>query len=157
MREFYRLCEDSPVLSRRLVQIALLDGTRVLYLAVHEGRERFALSASVGDRYPASATAVGTALLAGLTDAELEARFADDRDLVVFTDRSTSSLAGLLEKVRRARGPVPRHRRLAGAPADRGGGPHPRRRGVAAGRPNPGTASAGTGALGLSPDRRSRD
>ncbi|QHC61395.1 helix-turn-helix domain-containing protein [Rathayibacter festucae] len=103
VREFYRLCEDSPVLSRRLVQIALLDGTRVLYLAVHEGRERFALSASVGDRYPASATAVGTALLAGLTDAELEARFADDRDLVVFTDRSTSSLAGLLEKVHRAR------------------------------------------------------
>ena len=41
----------------------MLDGARVLYLAVHEGRERFPLSANVGDRYPASATAVGTAPL----------------------------------------------------------------------------------------------
>ena len=63
IREFYRTCEDSDVLRRQLVQIAMLDGARVLYLAVHEGRERFPLSASVGDRYPASATAVGTVLL----------------------------------------------------------------------------------------------
>ncbi|AJM76943.1 IclR family transcriptional regulator [Rathayibacter toxicus] len=103
VREFYRLCEDSPVLSRQLVQIALLGGTRVLYLAVHEGRERFALSASVGDRYPASATAVGTALLSGLDDAELKARFAGGRDIVVFTDKSTSTLSQLLAKVRAAR------------------------------------------------------
>ncbi|QHC74814.1 IclR family transcriptional regulator [Rathayibacter sp. VKM Ac-2805] len=103
VREFYRLCEESPVLSRQLVQIALLDGTRVLYLAVHEGRERFALSASVGDRYPASATAVGTALLAELDDSEIAERFADDRDIVVFTDRSTSSTRELLRKVAAAR------------------------------------------------------
>ena len=56
IREFYRVCEDSEVLRRQLVQIAMLDGARVLYLAVHEGRERFPLSANVGDRYPASVT-----------------------------------------------------------------------------------------------------
>ncbi len=67
IREFYRVCEDSEVLRRQLVQIAMLDGAGVLYLAVHEGRERFPLSANVGDRYPASATAVGTALLSELT------------------------------------------------------------------------------------------
>jgi hypothetical protein len=38
IREFYRVCEDSEVLRRQLVQIAMLDGARVLYLAVHEGR-----------------------------------------------------------------------------------------------------------------------
>ena len=38
------------MLRRQLVQIAMLDGARVLYLAVHEGRERFPLSANVGDR-----------------------------------------------------------------------------------------------------------
>ncbi|PPF21844.1 IclR family transcriptional regulator [Rathayibacter rathayi] len=103
VREFYRLCEESPVLSRQLVQIALLDGTRVLYLAVHEGRERFTLSAGVGDRYPASATAVGTALLSELDDGEIAARFADDHDIVVFTDRSTSSARELLHKIRAAR------------------------------------------------------
>lgn len=103
VREFYRLCEESPVLSRQLVQIALLDGTRVLYLAVHEGRERFALSASVGDRYPASATAVGTALLAELDDDEIDRRFVDDRDIVTFTEKSTASLSELLTKVWAAR------------------------------------------------------
>ena len=35
IREFYRVCEDSEVLRRQLVQIAMLDGARVLYLAVH--------------------------------------------------------------------------------------------------------------------------
>ena len=30
IREFYRVCEDSDVLRRQLVQIAMLDGARVL-------------------------------------------------------------------------------------------------------------------------------
>ena len=63
IREFYRVCEESEVLRHQLVQIALLDGAQVLYLAIYEGRQRFPMSASVGDRYPASVTAVGTALL----------------------------------------------------------------------------------------------
>ena len=49
------------MLRRQLVQIAMLDGARVLYLAVHEGRERFPLSANVGDRYPASVTTASPA------------------------------------------------------------------------------------------------
>jgi hypothetical protein len=52
---------------RKLVQIARHDGARCSTRAGHEGRERFPLSANVGDRYPASVTAVGTALLAELT------------------------------------------------------------------------------------------
>jgi DNA-binding IclR family transcriptional regulator len=106
VREFHRLCEDMPALAGQLVQIALLDGTRVLYLAVHEGRERFALSASVGDRYPASATAVGKALLARLDDAELATRFAEGRGIVALTERSTATYDDLLDEVRatRARG-----------------------------------------------------
>lgn len=99
MREFYRICEESPVLSRCLVQIGMLDGTRVLYLAVFEGRERFALSASVGDRYPASTTAVGTALLSELDPADVEKRYRDPRDLVTFTERSTASVRDLQAKL----------------------------------------------------------
>lgn len=103
IREFYRICEESPVLNRQLVQIAMLDGVRVLYLAVYEGRERFALSASVGDRYPASATAVGTALLAELTPAEIETLFRDPRNLTTLTTRSTADLASLQAKLQRTR------------------------------------------------------
>jgi DNA-binding IclR family transcriptional regulator len=99
IREFYRICEESPVLSRHLVQIAMLDGVRVLYLAVFEGRERFPLSASVGDRYPASATAVGTALLAELDPAAIEALYRDPVNLVTFTSRTIADLKTLQEKL----------------------------------------------------------
>lgn len=103
IREFYRICEESPVLSRQLVQIAMLDGVRVLYLAVYEGRERFALSASVGDRYPASATAVGTALLAELTPGEIETLFHDPTHLITLTNRSTADVASLQAKLQLTR------------------------------------------------------
>ncbi|MET4704807.1 IclR family transcriptional regulator [Frigoribacterium sp. UYMn621] len=99
IREFYRICEESEVLRRQLVQIAMLDGVRSLYLAVYEGRERFPLSASVGDRYPASATAVGTALLAELTPERIEALFREPSHLVSLTNRSTSDLASLQAKL----------------------------------------------------------
>ena len=99
VREFYRICEDSPALSSQLVQIAMLDGPRVLYLAVFEGHERFPLSASVGDRYPASATAVGTALLSELDPNEIDRLFADGRHIVTFTPESTATLAALQAKL----------------------------------------------------------
>lgn len=103
VREFYRICEDSPVLSRNLVQIAMLDGPRVIYLAVYEGHERFPLSASVGDRYPASATAVGTALLSELDPHQVEALYGDDRHLVTFTERSTATIESLQTKLEQTR------------------------------------------------------
>lgn len=99
VREFYRLCDESPVLSRQLVQIAMLDGVRALYLAVYEGRERFPLSASVGDRYPASATAVGTALLSELSPQQISELYRDPSQLVTLTDRSTANLASLQAKL----------------------------------------------------------
>lgn len=99
VREFYRICEESAILSNQLVQIAMLDGPRALYLAVYEGHERFPLSASVGDRYPASATAVGTALLAELEPAEIDEMFRDGRHIVTFTRNSTSTLDELQAKL----------------------------------------------------------
>src|SRR6476660_7059951 len=103
IREFYRVCEESEVLRRQLVQIAMLDGARVLYLAVHEGRERFPLSANVGDRYPASATAVGTALLSERPPEKVAELDGDPRELVGFTERSTTTLAQLQAKLERTR------------------------------------------------------
>ncbi|MDY7542227.1 MULTISPECIES: IclR family transcriptional regulator [unclassified Cryobacterium] len=103
IREFYRICEESEVLTTQLVQIAMLDGARVLYLAAYEGRERFPLSAGVGDRYPSSATAVGTVLLAELPPDEVEALYADPNRLVTFTDRSTKDLETLQRKLKMTR------------------------------------------------------
>ncbi|WP_372594201.1 IclR family transcriptional regulator [Actinotalea sp.] len=99
IREFYRVCAASPVLQHELLQIAILDGTSVLYLARHEGRAPLRLSATVGDRFPATVTAVGAALLAEIDPAEVAARFADPSTLPSWTAHSTHTVEGLLAKL----------------------------------------------------------
>jgi len=77
VREFYAYCTASRFLSHELAQVAMLDGTDVLLLARHESRVPTRLSASIGSRFPAAATAVGNALLTTLTDTEIAARSPD--------------------------------------------------------------------------------
>jgi IclR family transcriptional regulator, blcABC operon repressor len=106
VREFYRITSESPVLGRELVQIAVLDGTDVLYLARHEGPAPLRLTAGIGDRFPAALTAVGNALLAELPPEEVDARYGARPDFPQLTARSTRTLAGLHAKLDacRARG-----------------------------------------------------
>jgi DNA-binding IclR family transcriptional regulator len=99
VREFYRLCLEAPLLSHELVQIAVLDGTEVLYLARHEGRAPLRLSASIGDRFPAATTAVGNALLALLPPEEVDKRFAGPDAFPQRTERSTANLEQLQNKL----------------------------------------------------------
>jgi DNA-binding IclR family transcriptional regulator len=103
VREFYRVCALSRVLSRELLQLAVLDGREVIYLARHEGRTPLRLSATIGDRLPASVTAMGNALLATLTPAEVDERFADLKEWPRLTDKSVTSLKGLHDKLDRVR------------------------------------------------------
>ncbi|RZS62510.1 IclR family transcriptional regulator [Xylanimonas ulmi] len=102
IREFYRVCAESPVLSHELVQIAVLEGTDVVYLARHEGRAPLRLTAGVGDRFPAALTAVGNALLATLPDDEVRERYRS-ASFPQLTERSTQSVDGLLAKLRATR------------------------------------------------------
>ena len=101
--EFYRACAESEVLSGERCQLAVLEGTNVLYLATHVGRAPFRFSAGIGSKYPASITAVGVALLSQLPDDEIAARFADDATRPSFTDRSVTSLAELRRKLAETR------------------------------------------------------
>jgi Transcriptional regulator len=101
--EFYRACAESEVLQHERCQLAVLDGTHVLYLATHVGRAPFRFSAGIGSRYPASITAVGVALLAELPREEIAVRFADDETRPSFTDRSTTSLKDLQKKLKETR------------------------------------------------------
>ena len=103
VREFYRLCAESSVLSHELVQIAILDGTDVLYLARHEGRAPLRLSAGIGDRFPAALTAVGNALLALLTQEEVARRFAHTDAFPRRTEKSTATIDDLQAKLSLAR------------------------------------------------------
>ena len=99
VREFYRVCADSEVLSHELVQVAVLEGMDVLYLARHEGRAPLLLSAGIGDRFPAALTAVGNALLATLSDSEVRARFAENREFPARTERSIRNVDELLKRL----------------------------------------------------------
>lgn len=103
VREFYRLCLESDALSHELVQIAVLDRTDVLYLARHEGRAPLRLSASIGDRYPASITAVGNALLAKLEPSDVADRFSNDDAFPHLTEGSTPNLGELQKKLEATR------------------------------------------------------
>ena len=102
VREFYRHCSESPVLSHELLQLAVRDGTSGLDVARHEGRAPLRLSATIGDRFPASTTAVGNILLAQLDPAVVADRFRDG-NLPQWTERSVSTVAWLLAKLEATR------------------------------------------------------
>ena len=103
IREFYDYCTASPLLSHEVLQIAMLDGTEVLYLARHEGHAPMRLMAGIGSRFPAAPTAVGNALLTTLSDTEIAARFTGPQHFPRRTERSVQTLDGLLRKIRLAR------------------------------------------------------
>ncbi|MGN8025012.1 IclR family transcriptional regulator [Microbacterium sp. 22242] len=106
VREFYAVCEASPVLASELVQVAMLDGTDALYLARHEGSRTMRLGTPLGSRLPAALSATGRALLMSMPDAEVEALLGSDVAFPALTERSVTGLPALLEALAagRARG-----------------------------------------------------
>lgn len=103
MREFYTFCENAPLLSHEVIQIAMLHGTEAVYLARHEGRAPMRLTASIGSRFPAAPTAVGNALLTTLSDAEIIERFRGPQHFPQLTEHSVRTVPALLAKIRAAR------------------------------------------------------
>ncbi|WP_217183292.1 IclR family transcriptional regulator [Streptomyces sp. AC495_CC817] len=103
IREFYSVCEASPVLNSELVQVALLDGSDALYLARHEGSRSLRLGTPLGSRLPAALSATGRALLATRSDEEVVELLGADAVFPALTERSTTTMAGLLEVLAAAR------------------------------------------------------
>lgn len=101
--EFHLAVADSPLLSQEMCQLAVLSGSEALYLARRTGKPPLGFSAAPGDRFPASITAVGTALLAAMPDEEVTALYPDPDDLPLWTGRSTRSLPNLLTKLAEVR------------------------------------------------------
>lgn len=103
VREFYDLCESSPVLGDQTVRLSALAGVDTLGLARYEGHPALRLTYGIGDRFPASATAQGKALLARLDDAEIVRLYHGISELPRVTADSLTQLDDLLQHVRRAR------------------------------------------------------
>lgn len=95
VRRFYELCAGSSLVSQETARVAILDGLDVLYLARYDGRQPLRLTAGIGDRFPASCTATGKALMANLPDSVLDDRLSGYRVLPTLTERSLATPAQL--------------------------------------------------------------
>lgn len=103
VRRFYELCSTSPYLSQETARVAVMDGLDVLYLARYDGRQPLRLTAGIGDRFPASCTATGKALLARLPDDVLDDRLSGVHALPTLTERSLATPAALRAELLRTR------------------------------------------------------
>ena len=95
VQEFYEACRLLPTGSEETVQLAVLDGVEMTYLARHDGQQPVRLTSQIGRRLPATVTATGKAALASLDPRELERRLAGLGKLPVLTARSHRSLDSL--------------------------------------------------------------
>lgn len=103
VREFFDVCAASAELAGEVVQIAMLEGADVLYLARHEGRRPYSLGTPIGSRLPAALTATGNAILATMADAEVRDLLADVQVQAVSETgpRSPENLFARIADVRR--------------------------------------------------------
>lgn len=103
VREFYAVCDASPVLRGELVQVALLDGADALYIARHEGSRSLRIGTPLGSRLPAALSATGRALLSTLTDDDVVDLLGPTATFPAVTAHSTRTLSGLLDRLAEAR------------------------------------------------------
>ena len=95
IQEFYDACHELEVGSDETIQLAVLDGIEMTYLARHDGRQPVRLTSQIGRRLPASVTATGKAALATLDADEVARRF-EGVVLPTLTRRSLPTLEALL-------------------------------------------------------------
>lgn len=79
--------------------LAILEETEVVYISREERQEPIRVSFAMGHRAPAHCTAIGKALLAGLTDAEIRMLYKNRRRLERNTPRTPTSLDRLLADI----------------------------------------------------------
>ena len=94
--------EDLVEEVRESSSAAVLDGLEIVYVLRVPTHKIMRTNLGVGSRLPAPWTSMGRVLLAGLPDAELQARL-EQRPLERFTEHTTTELPVLLARIREAR------------------------------------------------------
>lgn len=97
IRAFYDECAASPLFADETVRLSALAGVDTLCLARYEGHPALRLTSGIGDRFPASASAQGKALLARLDDSEVERLYHGIPELPRITRRSRRTVGKLLK------------------------------------------------------------
>lgn len=100
--EFYAQARQLPCISREAARLAILEHTEVIYLARYEGGYPLRLTGQIGDRFPASVTATGKALLSTLSDDVVRDRYRG-QEFVRYTERSIQSLPELMADLHECR------------------------------------------------------
>jgi DNA-binding IclR family transcriptional regulator len=103
VQEFYEASRQLETGSEETVQLAVLDGIEMTYLARHDGRQPVRLTSGIGRRLPAFCTATGKAALASLDDAELERRYDGVTALPALSARSHRTVEALMADLREVR------------------------------------------------------
>lgn len=96
VQEFHAACDQLQVASLETMQLAVLDGVEVIYIARHDGRQPVRLASEIGQRLPASCTALGKAALAALDEKEVRRRLKGLTRLPVLTPNSHRTVDRLL-------------------------------------------------------------
>lgn len=96
VQEFYAASDELPEAARETIQLGVLDGTEVTYVARHDGQQPIRLASEIGRRLPASCTAMGKAALASLPPEDLTRRYRGTRWLPAMTSRSHRTVESLL-------------------------------------------------------------
>ena len=103
VQEFYEAARELPTASEETVQLAVLDGLEMTYLARHDGTQPVRLTSQIGRRLPASSTATGKSALASLDPRELDRRLAGVSSLPAASPRAHRTVASLREDLERVR------------------------------------------------------
>jgi DNA-binding IclR family transcriptional regulator len=103
VQEFREACPLLPVASEETLQLAVLDGLEMTYLARHDGRQPVRLTSQLGRRLPATVTATGKAALAALGEVELAAKLANLQGLPALTTHSHTTVESLMSDLAEVR------------------------------------------------------
>ena len=95
VQEFYEAAQLLPTGSEETIQLAVLDGLEMTYLARHDGRQPVRLTSQIGRRLPATVTATGKAALASLAADDLEDRLGRAGPLPNLTPNSIATIDAL--------------------------------------------------------------
>ncbi|SFE57726.1 transcriptional regulator, IclR family [Actinopolyspora alba] len=95
VQQFHAACLELAEDEEETLQLAVLDGSDVVYLARRGGGHPIRLVSEVGRHLPATCTAVGKAMLATLSERELAERLGTDQELPRLTANSVRTRAEL--------------------------------------------------------------
>lgn len=85
------------------VQVAILEGTEVVFIARADSSQTLRLVSAVGTRMPAHLTAVGKMMLSKLPDSELQALYSGQTSIPTMTKNSIGTVHELMDELHSVR------------------------------------------------------